>query len=379
MTMPKPLKHVAVNTRLLLNGNLEGIGRFSDEILQRMVRSRPEVRFSFFFDRDFGQRFIYGPNVTGYKLFPPARHPFLFIWYFEWAVARKLRQLQPDVFFSPDGYLSLRSSVPQVPVFHDLAFEHFPQDVKPMEAWHYRRYFPQFARKAARILTVSDYTRQDILQLYRVSEDKVVVVRNACDERFRPSTVPEIKETRDRYAGGHRYFHCVGAIQPRKNLDRLIAAFDRFKQEAQSDMKLLVVGRKAWNFDKVIHSYSQAQCKEDILFTGYVSDEELVRIHGGSSGLCYVPYFEGFGIPLVEAMACEVPILCSNVSAMPEVVGDAALLVDPYQVESIASGLRTLSESPGLVSRIVDNGKLRKQLYTWEGSAERVWNVLESV
>lgn len=377
--MPQPLKHVAVNTRLLLSKNLEGIGRFSDEILKRLVLGHPDVQFSFFFDREFDPRFIYGPNVTGYKLFPPARHPFLFIWYFEWAVAQKLKQLKPDVFFSPDGYLSLRSSVPQVPVFHDLAFEHFPQDVKRMEAWHYRRYFPRFAEKAARIITVSDSTKQDIIAHYKVAPDKIEIVSNACDARFRPGSAVEIKETRDRYADGHAYFHCVGAIQPRKNLDRLIAAFDKFKQAAPSDMKLLVVGRKAWNFDKVIHSYSQAKCKEDIVFTGFVSDEELVRIHGASSGLCYVPYFEGFGIPLVEAMACEAPILCSNVSAMPGVVGDAALLVDPYDVDSIAAGLQKLANSPQLASELVDKGRLRKQLYTWERSAEQVWNVLTAV
>ena len=377
--MPKPLKHVAVNTRLLLNQNLEGIGRFSDEILKRLVRSHPEVQFSFFFDRDFDPAFVCGPNVTAYKLFPPARHPFLFILFFEYAVARKLAQLKPDVFFSPDGYLSLRSNIPQVPVFHDLAFEHYPQDVKPLEAWHYRKYFPKYAQKARRILTVSEASKQDIMDCYKVASSKIEVVSNACDDRFRPSTPPEIKETRDRYADGHAYFHCVGAIQPRKNLDRLIAAFARFKEQTASPMKLLVVGRKAWNFDKVIHSYSQAKFKDDIVFTGFISDEELVRVHGGSSGLCYVPYFEGFGIPLVEAMACETPIICSNVSAMPGVVGDAALLVDPLDIHSIANGLATLANSPQLASELVDKGRVRKLLYTWEGSAERVWNVLSDL
>jgi glycosyltransferase involved in cell wall biosynthesis len=377
--MPRPLKHVAVNTRLLLNKNLEGIGRFSDEVLKRLVKDHPDVQFSFFFDREFDPSFVYGPNVTAYKLFPPARHAFLFIWFFEFAVARKLRQLKPDVFFSPDGYLSLRSKVPQVPVFHDLAFEHFPEDVKRLEAWHYRRYFPKYAAKAKQILTVSESTKADIIAQYNVAPDKITVVNNACDASFRPSTAGEIKETRDRYADGHRYFHCVGAIQPRKNLDRLIAAFDSFKEATQSPMKLVVVGRKAWNFDKVIHSYSQSKFREDIVFTGFVSDSELVRLHGASSGLCYVPYFEGFGIPLVEAMACEVPIMCSNVSSMPGVVGDAALLVDPLDVQSIANGLARLANEPQLASQLVDKGRVRKLLYTWEGAAEGVWKVLSDL
>ncbi len=374
----KPL-HIAVNTRLLLPNNMEGIGRFTDEILKRMVQAHPEARFSFFFDRNYDPSFIYGPNVTAYKLFPPARHPFLFMLFFEWAVARKLRQLKPDVFFSPDGYLSLRTDVPQVPVFHDLAFEHFPEDVKKLEAWHYRYYFPRFASKAAHIITVSEASKADIVAQYGTDPAKIEIVCNATSDIFQPSTEAQKVATRAQYSEGQTYFHCVGAIQPRKNLDRLIAAFDLFKQRTQSAMKLVVVGRKAWNFEKVIHSYSQAKSKDDILFTGYVSDADLVRIHGASSGLCYVPYFEGFGIPLVEAMACEAPILTSNISAMPGVVGDAALLVDPYDITSIAEGLTTLASSPNLASELVDKGRVRKRLYTWESAAERVWNVLTSL
>jgi glycosyltransferase involved in cell wall biosynthesis len=375
---PKPL-HIAVNTRLLLPTNMEGIGRFTDEILKRIVQAHPEAQFSFFFDRDYDPRFIYGPNVTAYKLFPPARHPFLFMLFFEWAVARKLRELKPDVFFSPDGYLSLRSDVPQVPVIHDLAFEHFPEDVKWLEAWHYRHFFPRYARKAKRIITVSEATKADIVAQYAIDPAKIEIVSNATSAMFQPSTEAQKTATRAQYSEGKLYFHCVGAIQPRKNLDRLIAAFDAFKEQTGSAMKLVVVGRKAWNFEKVIHSYSQAKYKDDILFTGYVSDAELVRIHGASSGLCYVPYFEGFGIPLVEAMACEAPILTSNVSAMPGVVGDAALLVDPRNVQSIVDGLVTLAGDPQLASELVDKGRVRKQLYTWEGAAARVWNVLATL
>ena len=374
----KPI-HIAVNTRLLLPDNLEGIGRFMDEILKRMVAAHPEARFSFFFDREFDKKYIYAPNVTAYKLFPPARHPFLFIWYFEWAVARKLRQIKPDVYFSPDGYLSLRSDVSQVPVFHDLAFEHFPEDVKKLEAWHYRHYFPQFAQKAKCIITVSEASKADILAHYKVDPDKIEIVSNATSEIFQPSSEAEKTATRAQFSNGDAYFHCVGAIQPRKNLDRLIAAFDLFKQQTGSTMKLVVVGRKAWNFEKVIHSYSEAKSKDDIRFTGFVSDADLVRIHGASAGLCYVPYFEGFGIPLVEAMACEAPIITSNVSAMPGVVGDAALLVDPFDIQGIANALATLANDPVLASQLVDSGRVRKRLYTWEASAEQVWKVLTTL
>lgn len=374
--MSKPVKHIAVNTRLLLKGNLEGIGRFSDEILRRMVLAHPEVRFSFIFDRPFDERYLYADNVEPHVVFPPARHPFLFIAWFEYAVVWKLRRLKPDVFFSPDGYLSLRSKVPQVPVMHDLSFEHFPEDVKKLEAWHYKKYFPRFAKKAKRIVTVSEYTKSDIQALYKVPSEKIDVVYNACGPHFFPIPSEEQQAVRDQFSSGQPYFHSVGAIQPRKNLVNLIAAFDLFKAKSGAPHKLLIVGRKAWNFEEIIHSYAESAYKDDIVFTGYVTDEELNRIYASSFGLCYVPYFEGFGIPLVEAMTCQVPIITANVTSMPEVAGDAALLVDPRQPEEISEAMLRFLNEPELRTQLVEAGKKRIENFSWDRSAERLWEIL---
>lgn len=378
-TLKQELNHIAVNTRLLLPGGVEGIGRFSIEILKRLVKDHPNTQFSFFFDRAYDEKYIFGPNVKPYVLFPQARHPFLFLWYFELSVSRKLRQLKPDVFFSPDGYLSLRSSVPQVPVFHDLAFEHFPEDVKKMEAWHYRRYFPRFARKAARIITVSEYTKKDVLERYQVDADKIDVVYNACADHFQPLESSEYPEIREQFSAGKPYFHCVSAIQPRKNLDNLISAYDQFKSETGAEHQLLIVGRKAWNFEKVIHSYTQSPYKDQIHFTGFVSDEDLNRINNASAGLVYVPYFEGFGLPIVEAMKCGTPVITSNVSSMPEVAGEAALIVDPRETGAIAGAMRRLYAEPELADQLVHKGNERRLTFSWDSSAEKVWNVLAKV
>ncbi|HHG84392.1 MAG TPA: glycosyltransferase family 1 protein, partial [Bacteroidetes bacterium] len=249
-------------------------------------------------------------------------------------------------------------------------------DVKRLEAWHYRRYFPKFAKKAAKIIAVSEYTRQDIVQQYGVSPDKIDIVYNACGPHFQPISLAEQQATRDQFTNGKAYFHTVGAIQPRKNLVKLIAAFDQFKEQSSSDQKLLIVGRKAWNFEKVIHSYASSQHKDDIIFAGYVSDADLNRIYGASSGLCYVPYFEGFGIPILEAMACDTPIITSKVTSMPEVAGDAAILVDPHKIEEIAKAMLRLHTSPDLASELIDKGKLRRQQFSWDQSALQVWNTL---
>ena len=375
--MKNPKKHIAVNARFLISDQLEGIGRFSYEVLKRMVRENPEVHFSFFFDRPYNPDFIFGENVTPYVLFPPARHPFLFILFFEYAVKRKLDRLKPDLFFSPDGYLSLRSKIPQVGVIHDLAFEHFPHYVKKLEAWHYKRYFPRYAKKAAHILTVSNYTKQDIIKLYGVNEEQITVVYNGCSSAFGPLGPQAQQEVRNRFTGGKPYFHYVGSIHPRKNLANLIAGFNIFKKQTSSPAKLVIVGRKAWDFEKVIHTYEQSEWKEEIIFTGFVDDKTLNELYSASIALCYVPEFEGFGIPPLEAMYAETGIIASNVSSIPEVTGDAAILTDPYNPAEIADAMTKLFSSETERTSLIHKGQAQRAQFTWEATYRKTWNIIQ--
>ena len=368
---------IAVNARFLIDGKIEGMGRFSYEILSRLVKNHPEVQFHFFFDRPYHERFIFGENVTPHVLFPPARHPILFYLYFEWAIARKLKQLQPDAFFSPDGFLSLRSDVPQVPVFHDLAFMHFPEDVKKSEAWFYHKFWPKYAEKAAHILAVSEYTKSDITKQFGTEKDKISVVYNASSSGFQPVSEAVKEATRKKFTAGKRYLHFVGAIHPRKNILTLLKAFNKFRNESSADVKLLLVGRKGWHFDEVIHIWESSMYREDIVFTGYVRNEDLNAIYGSSEGLVYIPYFEGFGLPIVEAMNTDTPVICSNVTSMPEVAGNAALTVDPNDVEGVASAMKDLIENREIRESLIHRGNQRKTHFSWEESASRVWGVLE--
>lgn len=351
------------------------MGRFTYEILSRMVQNHPEAQFSFFFDRPFDPKYVFGENVRPYVLNPPARHPILFYIWFEWSVAQKLKRLKPDVFFSPDGFLSLRSAVPQVPVFHDLAFMYFPEDIKRSEARFYHKYWPRYAEKACHILSVSEYTRQDIIHQFGTSPDKVSVVYNASSSNFHPIPENDQDEIRKKYSNGKPFFHFVGAIQPRKNLDNLIHAFDQYKAETGADHQLLIVGRKAWNFEEVVKAYAASSYQNEIHFTGFVSDADLNGIYASSDGLCYVPYFEGFGLPIVEAFRTDCPVISSNTSSMPEIGGEAVLLVDPQDPGQIKEAMKQIIE-PGIGAELVRLGHERKSMFSWERSAEQVWEHL---
>lgn len=368
---------IAVNTRLLLKDKLEGIGWVAYECLRRMVISHPEVEFHFIFDREPDPKFIFSDNVKPVVLFPPARHPFLYIAFFEFAVTRYLRKIKADLYLSPDGYLSLRSKVKQIAVFHDLNFEHFPQDFPKIHLWHYKKFFPKYARKADRIITVSEFSKKDICECYGINPDKIEVAYNGANEIFSPVSEDVKKEIQNKYTEGNPYFMFVGSLHPRKNLARLFTSFDLFKKRNNNDIKLVIVGSKRWWTEPIKNAYEAMTHKDDVIFTGRLSAEDLHLVTASALASVYVSYFEGFGIPIVEAFKCDTPVITSNVTSMPEVANDAALLVDPFNEESIAYAMEKIFDEE-VRHDLIEKGRIRRQDFSWDKAAEIWWKVLES-
>lgn len=366
---------IAVNTRLLLKNKLEGIGWVAYETLRRMVAAHPDVEFYFLFDRNPDPTFIFSDNVKPVVLFPQARHPFLYIWYFELSLTKALRKIKPDLYFSPDGYMSLLTKTPSVVQFHDLNFEHFPKDMPGIHLWHYKRYFPKYAHRSKRIVTVSEFSKKDICECYHVDPQKVDVALNGVNEVFKPLPESEQVAVRSRYSDGNPYFMFVGSLHPRKNLARLFTAFDLFKNQVPSNVKLLIVGEKRWWSGPIQEAYERMQCQKEVIFTGRLTAEELSKVTASALASVYVSYFEGFGIPILEAFRCDTPVITSNVSSMPEVAGDAALLVDPFNEASIAEAMTEMLDSSKRQT-LVERGKMRRENFSWDKTAEAIWDSL---
>lgn len=364
---------IAVNTRLLLKDKLEGLGRFTSETLKLIVEQNLEHEFFFLFDRAFDESFVFADNVTPLVVNPPARHPVLWHIWFEMSLPKVLKRINPDVFLSPDGFLSLNSNVKSLPVIHDLNFAHNPQDLAKTHAWFYNRYFPKYAQKAARIATVSEFSKQDIEERYGIDSSKIDVVYNGVSQRFSRLWQPEIDETRKKWSGGLPYFIYVGAIHQRKNIERMLKAFDVFKNQTKNEHKFLVVGNRKWWTESMQSAFDSLQYKEDVVFTGRVSDEDLKMLMGSALANVYVSTFEGFGIPIVEAFQAGVPVITSNTTSMPEIAGDAALVVDPYQVDSIAAAMSKLVLENELREKLIDKGLERAKTFTWQRSADLLW------
>jgi glycosyltransferase involved in cell wall biosynthesis len=370
--------NIAINTRLLLKDKLEGIGWFTYEIVSRMVKTHPEHHFFFIFDRPFHPDFIFGANVTPIVLSPQARHPILYKVWFDFRIPSLLKKHKIDVFLSPDGFLSTRTNVPQIPVIHDLNFEHYPEDLPNKDRKYYKKYMPLFAKKAAHIITVSEFSKSDIHKQYGISLDKISVVYNAVNSDFAPIDEDKKQLVRQKFSEGAPFFVYLGALHKRKNIERMLLAFDLFKTTQPSSMKMVIVGAKLFKEDLIEKVYNKLNHKADVVFTGRLPKSELIKVVAAAEAMVYVSYFEGFGIPIIEAMKCGVPVITSNVTSMPEVAGDAGLLVDPFSVEDIARGMKQMASTIDKTEWI-EKGKIRAQFFSWDASAQAVWNSIERI
>lgn len=367
---------IAVNTRLLIKDKLEGIGWFSHELLSRMVSHHPECEFIFFFDRPWDPSFIFAKNVTPVILKPQPRHPFLYVIWSEIVIPRALKKYKADLYFSPDTLGSLKAKIPVVFTIHDLAYLHFPQYMDPLHRWHYRRYMPRFARKASRIIAVSNYTKKDILQQFKIPSENIRLVYNGAHESYKPLDFETTEAIRQQYTDGEEFFLFTGALHPRKNIINLLKAFVLFKRRQKSPMKLVIVGRMAWQFEEIEKAKRLMPYKEDVIWTGYMGIEELPKLTASAFALVYPSLFEGFGIPILEAMKCGVPVIVGNNSSMPEVAGDAGLLVDADHPEDIAAKMMQLYKDESLHEELAERALEQSKKFDWDRSAEALWSIL---
>lgn len=366
---------IAVNTRLLLPGRMDGIGWFAYETMRRIVKAHPEHDFYFLFDRKPDPQYFFAPNVHPLVLCPQARHPILWYLFFDWSVPYILRRYKIDLFVSPDGWMSLRTKVPTLTVIHDLNFEHATDYLRPSHQRYMTYFFPRFARRADRIATVSQYSKEDIATTYNINKDKIDVVYDGSHSNYHPIETSQQDTVRAKYTDGNPYFIFVGTISKRKNLTNTLLAFDKLK-ESRPDRreKLVVVGSRFWWQDELKEAYDNMKHQSDVVFIGWTSAEELSLLLGSSIGLVYCSFFEGFGIPILEAFHAEVPVVTSNNTSIPEVAGDAALLVDPYDVDQICHAMQQIADDKALADTLVERGRKQRTLFSWDRTATLLWD-----
>jgi glycosyltransferase involved in cell wall biosynthesis len=369
---------IAVNTRLLIKNKLGGIGFFACQTLRRITLDHPEHEFYFIFDRDWDEEFIFSDNIIPLKLGPPARHPFLWHIWFQYRLPRLLKRIKPDLFLSPDGFIPLKSPVPTLAAIHDINFYHFPQDLPFFVRKYYLKYFPLFGKQATKIATVSEYSKSDMIKNYHINPEKIDVVYNGVDIIFKPLIEEKQEEVRKRYSQGEPFFIFIGALVPRKNLPRLLKAFDLFKEKTKNGYKLIFIGDAMHSFREIDRTFSEMKFKKDVVFAGRIPREEIALLLASARALLFVSYFEGFGIPLIEAFCSGVPVVAGNRTSLPEIGGKGAFYVDPFSVESITEGMIKADQDLILRKNLILEGRKQKDKFTWERSAELLWKSIEN-
>lgn len=356
--MPVP-KAIAINTRLLISGKTEGIGRFGVEILKRWVELWPECTFYFLFDRKYSKEFLFADNVVPVVLSPMARHPILYYIWFHIRVKNWLKKMGNLPYFSPEGYMPIGYKGEMYHVIHDLNFEENDQFLPPAERFFYKKYFPRYAKASRHIFTVSEFSKSCISNLYNIESNKISIAYNGV--KLPNANCASYK--------GTPYILYVGSLHPRKNLITLIRAFEKLKLHPEnSELELHIAGMSMWNDEKWVKNL-------DITFIkllGRVDDQELANLYKGASVFCYPSLHEGFGLPIIEAQSFDCPVVCSNNSSLPEISGNSALLFDAEDDVQLTETLSSVLHNREIRNELITKGRENIKRFDWQRSAEHI-------
>jgi glycosyltransferase involved in cell wall biosynthesis len=336
-----------------------------------------------------GHRFrLYFNQPPAPGLFPDAAEmrvmPFARLWTHA-RLSREMRTAAPDLLFVPSHVLPLLHPERCVVTIHDLGFYYYPE-AHTLSQNLYLRWSTRYnARIATRVIADSVATRNDLLRYYRVPGERIEVVYPGRDEALGPVRDPEVlQDVRARYGLSEPYLLYVGTLHPRKNLVRLVQAFSAFTKamaagpaKPKAEPQLVLAGQKGWLYEEILNQVRKLDLVDRVVFTGYVPDADLPAVLSGAVAFVFPSLYEGFGLPVLEAMACGTPVICSNVSSLPEVAGEAALQVDPLDVEALAEAIHWVISDAGLRATLVERGYEQVQRFSWQRCASQVLQVLE--
>ena len=354
-----------------------GIHRYSAQLLHALPGCAPQMHFvAFLHDRRFTPPAA--PNLTVEYSRWPTSDPWRRIVGEQCRLPMAARAAHVQLLHGLAFVAPLCTSCPTVVTVHDLSFIRFPQAFRPFN----RLYLTYFTRRtvcqAAAVIAVSQYTKDELGRLWRVPAGKVHVVPNGYDPRFCPGDPAEVEAFRQRAGLPARYLFFLGTLEPRKNLLNLVRAYGRSGAQRQG-VSLIIAGGKGWYYEALFQEVIALGLQDNVYFTGYLPDDDIVWWYRGAEAFVYPSLYEGFGLPVLEAMACGTPVITSRCSALPEVAGDAALLVEPTDVDALAGAIAHLVSDPVRQQDLRMLGLQRAALFSWQRTARETVVVYEKI
>jgi len=315
-----------------------------------------------------------GPNFRRATVWTPCHHRLE-----RWSLGAEVARLRLDLLHSPDFIPPAFGARRSVVTVHDLNFLYYPQFLTSDSLRYYAGQIEWAARRADHILADSEATRQDLIRLLAVPPEKVTTVHLAADPAFRPLPPPQVEATLARYGLRRGYLLFVGTLEPRKNLPGLLAAYRILLDRGETDAPLVVVGGHGWLYEETFARVEELGLADRVLFLHAVPDADLPAIYNGAALLATPSFYEGFGLPPLEAMACGTPVVAAERGSLPEVVGEAGVLIDPEEPEAIAAGMAQVLDEPDLQARLREAGLARAARFTWQETARRTLEVYREV
>ncbi len=372
--------HIAINAHLLAHTRSfrrAGISHYVEQVLLQLAQIDRANHYSVYTTRGLDQRALGLPD--NFRVIPsrfPTINPRVRIPWEQFLAPLLLRRSGADLFHGVHSVAPLTCPVPSVVTVHDLAFIRFPRTFRA-----YNRLYLDLAtrlsvRRAARILVVSEHTRREVIGLLGVDPERVVVTPNAVRAHFRPPDPAVLETFRARRGLPERFVLYVGTLEPRKNLTTLLEAYARVAQRHAAP--LLVGGGKGWLYDAVFQRLEALGLREQVRFVGYLEEEELPLWYAAATVFVFPSIYEGFGMPPLEAMACGTPVVASNTSSLPEVVGDAGLTVSPYDPAALAEAILRALDDAELRQELRERGLRQAQAFSWRVTAERTLAAYEA-
>lgn len=371
--------HIGIDASRTAVAARTGTEHYTYELLAALAQRDRRARYTLYCNQMPAALPPLGPNFTLRRI------PFPRLWTHA-RLSAELLVRPPDVLFVPAHVLPLgaplRRGIRTVVTIHDMGYMHFPEAHTRAHRLYLRLSTMWSARMANHVIAISSATRDDLVRLAGVPAEKISVIHHGVAARFRPAEPHAIEAVRQRYGLGQPYLLYIGTVQPRKNLERLIDAFATLEaatpHASSPDLQLVIAGKRGWLTDAIERRAASLGLDDRVRFVGYVPDDDVPPLLSGARAFVFPSLYEGFGMPVLEAMACGTPVLASDSSSLPEIAGEAALLVDPLDTAAIAAGIGRLAGDNTLLADLRRRGLERAAQFTWGRCAEETLGVLHS-
>jgi len=352
-----------------------GMARYAESLTRAMLAAHAhEHSFGIFYNRDRSIKTLSGLGDLPARCVDCSYKPWRMAVWLGQVAGVGFNSILPDVelYHATEHLLMPLRGIPTVLTVHDLIFRLFPEYHKRLNYWYLNAAMPVFTRKASALVAISECSKRDLVRLYGIPAEKISVVYEAASPHFQPASKQKVAEVRFRYGLPDHYMLALGTIEPRKNLIRLVSAL-RVLRQRYADLALVVVGSTGWLYHDLFHALEELHDPKAVLLAGYVPDEDLPAVISGASLYVLASLYEGFGLPILEAMACGTPVVCSNTSSMPELGNQAARYFDPYDIDSMVEELGAVLSDAELRADMRARGLVRASHFSWRQAADQTF------